>query len=153
MLTRSHKILIVLLAAQTGLAVVTLTRSDDAAPIKEHPLLAKFDAAAVTRIQIASKSGKPIDLVRRGSDWVIASGYDHPVPAAKIDGLVTPIAKLAAATPVATQATRHEQLHVADDDFERKLVITAGGKDTALFIGGPVGSRRTALRIARDPRV
>lgn len=155
MFTRAHKILIALLAMQTGLAIVTLTltRNDDAAPIKEHPLLAKLDAAAITRIQIASKAGKPIDLVKHGSDWVIASGYDHRVPAAKIDGLLAPIAKLAAATPVATQATRHEQLHVADDDFERKLVITAGGGDTTLFIGGPVGSRRTALRIGGDPRV
>src|SRR3569623_1552937 len=139
MLTRFHKIMIVLLAAQVGLAVVTLTRGDDAAPLKEHPLLAHFDAAAVTRVQIATKTGKPIDLVKRGTGWVIASGFDHPVPAAKIDGLLAPIAKLAAAAPVATLAARYLQRHVADDVFDRMLVVTARGMYTTLYIGGPVG--------------
>src|SRR6185295_11430821 len=57
------------------------------------------------------------------------------------------------AAPIATQAARHKQLHVADDDFERKLVISAGGKDITLFIGGSAGPRRTAVRLGGDDRV
>src|SRR5690606_36584802 len=58
-----------------------------------------------------------------------------------------------AAAPIATQASRHKQLHVADDQFERKLTVTAGGKDTTLVVGSAAGARRNVLRIAGDSRV
>ena len=60
MFTRFHKLMIAPLAVQIALAVVMRTRADEAAPLKEHPLLAGFDAATVTRIQIADKDGKPV---------------------------------------------------------------------------------------------
>ena len=92
-------------------------------------------------------------LVKRDTSWVLASGFDYPVEQTKVTDVLSPIAKLAAAAPIATQASRHKQLHVADDDFERKLVITADGKDLTLFIGGFAGTRRTAVRIGGDDRV
>ncbi|HET9619808.1 MAG TPA: DUF4340 domain-containing protein [Kofleriaceae bacterium] len=161
MLTRFHKILIGLLAVQIVLAVIVLTRGDDATARKEHPLFAGFDAAKVTRVQVfgdkaAGAPGapgdkpadKPIDLVKRGNDWVLASGFDYPADAAKIGDALAPIAKLAAGAPIATQASRHKQLKVADDEYARKLVMTADGKDLTLFIGGSAGTRRTAVRLA-----
>jgi hypothetical protein len=153
MLTRFHKVLIVLLAAQVGLAVAIQLRHDDAAPPKEHPLLAGFDAAKVTHIQITDKAGKPIDLAKQGTSWVIASGFNYPVPEAKIDELLAPIAKLSAATPIATKATSEKQLHVADADFTHKITVTENGKDTTFFVGAPVGMRRMAFRFANDPNV
>ena len=164
MLTRFHKVLIAALAVQLILAVIVLTRGDDSAALKEHPLIAGFDAAKVTRLQVfagdsnkadAGKpdAAKPIDLVKRDTSWVLASGFDYPVEQKKVDDVLSPIAKLAAAAPIATQAGRHKQLKVADTDFERKLVITAGGKDVTLFIGGPAGARRTAVRLGGDDRV
>src|SRR4051812_35524863 len=122
MLTRFHKILIGLLVLQLGLVALTALRHDDAAPIKEQPLLAGFDAAKVTRLQVfAAGSAKPIDLARRDASWVLASHYDYPVDATKVTDVLTPIAKMAAAAPLSTQKSRHGQLHVADTDFERKL--------------------------------
>jgi hypothetical protein len=167
MLTRFHKILIAALAVQLILAVIVLTRGDDSAALKEHPILPGFDAAKVTRLQVfANDTGKaeagkpegksdakPIDLVKRDANWVMASGFDYPVEQTKLTDVLSPIAKLAAAEPIATQASRHKQLHVADNDFERKLVITADGKDVTLFIGSSVGMRRTAVRIGGDDRV
>jgi hypothetical protein len=153
MLTRFHKIMIALLAVQVALAVIVRTRGDDAAPLQEHPLLAGFDAAQVSRIQIAGKDGKPVDLAKKGDHWVIASGFDYPVPDSKVSELLAPVAKLAAASPIATSTTRHKQLGVADGDFTRKLTLTINGKDTTFFIGTPVGMRRSALRFANDPKV
>ncbi|HEX7839109.1 MAG TPA: DUF4340 domain-containing protein, partial [Kofleriaceae bacterium] len=164
MLTRFHKILIAALAVQLVLAVIVLTRGNDSAALKQHPILAGFDAAKVTRLQVlAGDSGnqeaakpeaaKPIDLVKRDAGWVLASGFDYPVESAKVTDVLSPIAKLAAAAPIATQASRHKQLRVADTDFERKLVITAGGQDLTLYIGAPAGARRTAVRVGGDDKV
>jgi hypothetical protein len=160
MLTQFHKILIAALGVQLVLAVIVLTRGNDSAALKERPIIAGFDAAKVTELKVFGKptdakpdAGKPVDLVKHDKDWVLASGFDFPVEQKKVDDVLSPIAKLAAAAPIATQAARQKQLHVADDDFERKLVISAGGKDTTLFIGGAAGARRTAVRLGGDDKV
>ncbi len=158
MLTRFHKILIAALAVQLVLAVIVLTRGDESAALKERSIITGFDAAKVTRLQVfPSATGKPIDLVKKDpakdSSWVLASAFDYPVDQTKVNDVLSPIAKLAAAAPIATQSSRHVQLHVADTDFERKLVITAGGKDLTLYIGSPAGARRTALRIGGEDKV
>lgn len=155
MLTRFHKILIGLLAAQLLLIVIVMTRSNDNAALKEHPLIPGFDVAKVTRVQVSSsgEAGKTIDLVKRDAGWVLASAFDYPADQTKVSDALTPITKLAAAAPIATQAGRHKQLHVADTDYERKLVITRDGKDLTLFIGGSAGARRTAVRVGGDDNV
>ena len=153
MLTRFHKILIGLLAVQLALAVVILVRGDAHAVEKPQPLLAGFDAATVTRVQVVGNDKTTVDLVNKNGAWVVASSFDYPVEESKVTDLMSQIAKLSAAAPIATQDRRHKQLGVADTDFQRKLVITAGGKDTTLFVGGSAGLRRTAIRFAGDARV
>jgi hypothetical protein len=154
MVTQFHKILIAALGLQIVLGAVVLTRGRDSAALREHPIVAGFDAAKVTRLQVfAGAEAKPIDLVKKDANWVMASGFDYPVEATKVTDALSPIAKIAAAAPIATQSARHKQLHVADTDFERKLVITANGKDLTLFIGGSAGARRTAVRLGGDDSV
>ena len=158
MLTRFHKVLIALLVVQLVLVVIVMTRGDDAASLKEHPVLAGFDAAKVTRIQIfaagvAGAPAKPIDLVKRDAAWVLASAYDYPVDATKVTDLLSPLAKMSAAAPIATQAGRHKQLHVGDAEFERKLVITRDGKDLTLYVGNQAGVRHTAVRVGGTDNV
>jgi hypothetical protein len=148
MLTRTHKILIGAFGVQVVLALVMWLRGNAATALKEHPILAGLDAAKVTRVQVYGENRPPVDLVKKDKNWVIASSFSYPADAAKITKLATSIAKMAAAEPIATQAARHKQLRVADDEFERKLVITADGKDTTLFVGTPAGMGRSAVRIA-----
>ena len=155
MLTRFHKIAIALLAVQLGLAVIMLTRGDDSAARKPEPVLAGFDAAKVTKLAVFAKDGsKPaVELSKQGTSWVLASSFGYPATDSKVGDLLASLAKMSAAAPVATQASRHKQLRVDDAEFERKLVITADGKDTTLFVGTQAGLRRTAVRLAGDARV
>jgi hypothetical protein len=154
MLTRFNKILLGVLAVQVVLAVLVLVRKDASAPLKDQPLLSGFDAATVTRIQVfASGKAKPLELAKRGDGWVIASHHDYPAEISKVTDALAPVAKLAAAEPVATSATRHKQLRVADGEYDRKVIVTAGGQDTTLYIGGSAGLRRTAVRLGSDENV
>jgi Domain of unknown function (DUF4340) len=154
MLTRFHKVLLGALVVQLILVVIVLTRSDDNAALKERALLPGFDVAKVTRVQVfANGEAKAIDLVKRDASWVLASSFDYPVDPAKVTDLLTPLAKVSAAAPLATQAGRHKQLRVADGDFERKLIITRDGKDLTVFIGSSAGIRRAAFRIGGDDKV
>ncbi|MGE3455719.1 MAG: DUF4340 domain-containing protein, partial [Kofleriaceae bacterium] len=153
MLTRLHKILIGLLVAQIALVVVTATQCGEPPATTEQPLLAGFDAATVTRLQVFPSNGPPIDIVKRDTGWVLASSFDYPVEPNKVTDVLAPIAKMAAADPIATQPARHAQLRVGEAAFERKLVITAAGKPITLFVGSPAGSRRNAVRFGGDDRV
>ncbi len=155
MLTRFHKVLIALLVVQLGLAIVMLTRSDDSAAAKPEPVLAGFDVAKVTKLAVFTQDGtKPaIELAKQGDGWILTSSFGYPVPESKVSDLLASIVKMSAASPIATQASRHKQLRVDDGVFERKLVISAGGKDTTLFVGSQAGARRVAVRQGGDSRV
>jgi hypothetical protein len=171
MLTRFHKVMIALLAVQIVLAIVMLMRGDDSVAKKAEPLLPGFDAAKVTKIAVYAKpdaDGKPADgkpndaksadkpsveLVKKNGAWVISSAFDYPAEDSKVADVLSPIAKMAAASPIATQADRFKQLRVDDAAFERKLVLTIDGKDTTLYFGGAAGTRRTAVRLGGDARV
>lgn len=154
MLTRLHKILLALLLLQVGLAIVMLTRRDEATARKPEPVLAAFDAAKVTKLTVFGKDGTSpaVVLTKRGDQWVVSSSFDYPVAETKIGDLLASIAKMSAGSPIATQASRHKQLHVDDAAFERKLVITAG-TDTTLLLGNQAGQRRTAVRRGGDAAV
>jgi hypothetical protein len=155
MLTQFHKILLGLLAVQLILIAVVRSRGNDSGALKEHLLVSGFDVAKVTRVQVSSsgEGAKTVDLVKKDAGWVVASSFDYPADQAKVTDALTPITKLAAAAPIATQAGRHKQLKVADGDFERKLVITRDGKDLTLYIGSSAGARRTAFRVGGEDSV
>ncbi|MBX3156084.1 MAG: DUF4340 domain-containing protein [Deltaproteobacteria bacterium] len=158
MLTRLHKILIGLLAVQLLLVFVFVVGGGGgSSSTVEKPLLAGFDAAKVTRIQVFGPgvdAARPVDLVKKGAEWTLASGYDFPVEPKHVEDLLGAIGKMAAASPVGTKAARHRQYKVADDEFERRLVIgVEGGGDTTVYVGGNAGPRRTAVRLGGDDRV
>lgn len=155
MLTRFHKILIALLAVQVVLAIVMLTRKDDSAAQKPVSVLAGFDAAKVTKIAVFAKDGTTpaVELAKQGSSWAVTSSYNYPATDSKVGDLLASLAKMAAPSPMSTQASREKQLHVDDAEFERKVVVTAGGKNTTIFVGNPAGSRRTAVRLGGDAKV
>jgi hypothetical protein len=155
MLTRFHKILIGLLVAQLALIVVVFAFGGGEAAQVDKPLLPGFDASKVTRVQVFAKDNPKVavDLVKKDKGWRMASAFDYPADDAKVSAVLGPIAKMAAAAPIATQQARHAQLHVGDTEFERKLVITADGKDITLYLGSPAGSRRNAVRLGGDDRV
>ena len=151
MLTRFHKILIGLLAVQLALAIYTTTRGGPSAPTKEKPLLAGYDAAKVTRLQVTGTgAAKPIDLVKQGDAWVVASQFGFPADASKVSDALGALGRMAAADPIATRAGRHAQLGVGDAEPTRKLIVTADGKDTTIILGNNAGPRRTAVRLGGD---
>jgi hypothetical protein len=159
--TRGNKILAGLLAVQLVLAIVMLTRDRGGGLAAPAPLTAGLDAKAVTRVQIFAKRDKTatgddkpaLDLAKKGDAWVMASGFDYPVDATKIDTLVGNLARLQSRGPITTSAARHGQLGVADGGYERKLIITTAKGDQVFLVGGPAGAQRTAVRVGTGAAV
>lgn len=163
-MNRLSKILLGVLVVQLAILAVVLSVSGEQRPSRPQPLLAGFDAAKVTRVQIfpakddqagvtAQPPTPPIDLVKRGESWVVASSHDYPALSTPITDLLSKLGGLTHAGAIARGAARAKQLGVADEDYQRKVVLTIGGKDVALLVGNPVGSRQTAVRLGSDAAV
>jgi hypothetical protein len=149
--TKLNKILIAVMIAQLALAAFVLTRDDQIHIAPMQPVLAGFDAATVTRVQVFDKGGDTpaIDLAKVGDDaWKLTSGFDFPVDASKVGDLLTKVAAMKSRGPFATTAVRHEQLGVTDTGFEKKLVLTTPTGDVTVLVGNAEGGRTTAVRLA-----
>lgn len=170
-----NKILIAALVVQVGLALVIRASSDSGEALRNpEPLLAGFDGSQVTRIAIfdeprpePAKQGEgeaggeagdvqtgdepAIDLRRESSgsqvQWKLASHFGHAAKTGEVDALLEKLASLQSRGPVVTSEVRHKQLHVAADDYRRKLVIETGAGRTTLYVGAPAGSRQVSVRI------
>jgi len=159
--TRLNKILLAALAVQLVLAIVMLGR-DHGAPVARLAAVAPdLDAAQVTRVQIfdrrergATGAAKPaVDLQKAGDGWTLASHFAYPADPSKVTTLLSNLAAMKARGPMATSAARHVQLGVADDVYERKVVLTTPAGERTFFVGQSAGGRRTALRKGGDARV
>lgn len=146
-----HKTLAIVAAVQVVLvAVMWLRGGVDASVTKPHVLLPGFDASKVTKVEIEAGSGDGVELAKQGSDWVVASAWNTPVRGTAIDGFLSALAKMSAASPIATSASKHEALQLTKETAVREVTITADGKDATLLIGKGLGGGRTAVRFAND---
>ena len=154
-MTRLHKILIGLLVVQIALSVFIMVRDDGVRLAPMKPVIPKLDVAAVTRVQVFDKNGeKPvIELAKAGDAWQLASHFNHPVAAGKVDEILGKLGAMKSRGPIATTQVRHEQLGVADKKFERKIVLVTAKGETTVWIGGAGGGRLTAVRVGTDARV
>lgn len=167
-MNKLNRILLGVLAAQIALVLIFQLRGEDTTIGKLEPILPAFARDKVDRVRVfdrtarapegeadqpASPKGKPgdkpsVDLVKKGSAWVLASHYDYPVTADKVTDLLDKIDGMRTRGAIASGAAREKQLEVADDSYQRKVIVTSGGKDTTFFVGASAGSRQTSVRLA-----
>lgn len=154
-MTKLNKALLGAMVVQLFLLVFVYTRTDKVTMSTMQPVLAGFDSAQVTRIQVFDKNAEAVgaDLVKTGDAWKVANGYDYPVDATKVNDLLQKLAAMKTRQPIATSPVRHQQLGVADKGFEKKLVITTAKGDTTLLVGNQAEGRTTAVRVAGNAKV
>jgi len=146
-MSRINKILIGALVAQIALIVVVRMGSGRSHIAPLTSLIDGFSAGDVSSVSISGsgKDAKSVTLTRKADGWVLSSHFDYPADGDKVDQLLDKIAGARARTPVTRSAARHRQLKVAADEFDRKIEL--GGTGTTVFLGAPVGARKTAVRL------
>ena len=170
-MNKLNRILVGVLGFQVLLVLFFHLRGEDTSIGKLEPLLPGFAGDKVERIRIFDRTarsdvktpddeqdegaakGKPganpsIDLVKKKDAWVLASHFDYPVDKQKVTDLAEKIADMRSRAPIASGKARQAQLEVADGAYQRKVVVTAGGKDTTFYVGSSAGQRQTSVRIA-----
>ncbi|MBK9070830.1 MAG: DUF4340 domain-containing protein [Myxococcales bacterium] len=83
---------------------------------------------------------------------MIASHYNQPVDPAKIATLVAALIDAEASVPITSDLKRQAELHVADNEYDRKLTVTMGGRQQTIYIGLTTG-QTAAVRLGGRPEI
>ncbi len=150
---RSLTILSVILFIQLALGAGIYFSGQSSAQKQGRQQLISVDPQQVTEILISS-ADTDLLLKKESSGWVLPQSQKVPVAAAKITTLLNKIADIKRPWPVAKSAATYKRFSVADDHFERKLVLRHGDADlVTLLLGSSPGFRKVHARIAGENEV
>src|SRR5579863_3265 len=135
---RGMTALVVVLAVQLALALLLLMRRDPLAGIPgtalllpagtahgaDHLVIESRPAAGAS----ASASASRIELAKKDGQWILPTAYDAPADSNRVGTLLDHLATLKRGLPIATTEAALRRFKVVDDDFERRVVLGAGGK-------------------------
>jgi hypothetical protein len=116
------------------------------------PLL-NLEMDAVSAIEISTADGDSVRLERSGDGWVLPVLDGFPASGSRVDSMLEDLAGLKRPLPVATSAEAQRRFRVAEDAFERRLVLRGEGGETTLMVGDSPGFRRLFARIAGEDAV
>lgn len=154
-MTRLNQVLIALLVGQVGLAVAL--RMGEAPPAIRPlaPVVTGLDSATVSKIAVydrrqrgdAAPEKPAVELTKTGDGWAMSSGFGYPALTQKVTDFLAKLGGLQARGALASGVGRQKQLAVADDLWERKIVLTTPAGERTFFVGSPAGSRRYGFRV------
>jgi hypothetical protein len=151
-MTDSRFILTGLLLLQLGLALGLYWHrlEPDAGDLTPVPLL---DAGArVAELRISDMQQEAL-LVLKDGQWRLPALADLPADGAKVEAALARLKRTATGWPVTTTAASHQRFEVAPDNYQRRLVLSAGGRPVELFLGTSPGFRKVHLRRAGEEAV
>ncbi len=139
-MNRRNQILAALLVVQLVIAGLVVVLPAQAAHQTLRPLMSQITPADVTALTIREQPDKRIYIARKDDAWVLPEIEDYPVNGTKVTELLDKLTGIQVGQPVATTATSHARLQVAEDAFARRVDLTTARGDQALFLGPARGA-------------
>ncbi len=144
-----------LLVLQIGLVVALQfgghTGSDISKP--DAPLLG-FAVDAVTALEITGPDNDRMVLQKSGGGWLLPDSFAAPASPEQVAALFTRLSGLKQGFAVATSSAAAKRFKVADDLFQRHVVLKAGaGVVGDLYVGTSPGFRQIHARKAGSEAV
>jgi len=147
-----EKILGLIGAAVVGIIVIAITltnhevgRRDAKAPAR----LFTAEAADVDSVTIEGPDGNQLSLLRKGDGWVLPDLDSFPADRQRVEDMLKHLLAIHEDFPVASDPDAWIRFKLADDNFERRITLSGGGKNLAtLYLGTPEGPRQTHARPA-----
>lgn len=139
----------VLLGIQLALAVaLNITDKENRAASPAAPLFG-FAADAVTALEINGPEGERVVLRKNDGGWILPDFFAAPAAGDQVSGLVGKLADLKQGFTVAASTEAAGRFKVADDGFERHVVVKEGDRVVGdLYIGGSPAFRQVHARKA-----
>lgn len=134
-------------------AVVLLDKEPYQAFEANEPLL-EFNPEEISRIDILTPDDPPLRLERGEHHWVLATLDDLPAAQPSLDKLLRKLAAMKPSWPVATTPAAASRFQVAEDQFERKLLLHQGDHGlTPIYLGTSPGFRKLHLRLEGENEI
>ncbi|GAB4333078.1 MAG: hypothetical protein Kow0089_01350 [Desulfobulbaceae bacterium] len=141
----------VLLVVQVVLAVLVHSGREEMAAFTPHANLLDFDPHTVDVVIVTGEDEKTVRLVREGNYWRFPEDhFGAPADGKKITDLLEKLGGLKQGLAVATTTEAAERFKVAEDAFQRHVVLEAGGKTVADFYLGTAPSFKKAHARVHD---
>lgn len=139
----------VLLAIQIGLAVVLYFQgSEKEMATPDGPLLG-IKAEAITDLEISGPERDRIVVRKSDGGWILPESFGAPANGEQVTALLTRLADLKQGLAVATSPAAATRFKVAEDLFERHVVVKEGDQVVGDFYAGTSpGFRRVHARRA-----
>jgi hypothetical protein len=142
-MNRPIQVLMGALVVQVVLAAVTWLPGSGGSTPKQALIAIPRDS--ITELDVATKpedgaTATPVKLVKEAAGWVIASEYDYPADATKVDAVLDKLTAVQVGDPIATSAASLDALKVGDTDYGRQVTVTGGGQTASLIVGGGSGN-------------
>jgi len=141
--------------SDTPLLQAGLTQSADQIVIESKPAApAAAASGSSSGAQLAPPQATHIALKKKDGQWVLPDAYDVPADATRVRSLLDRLAALKRGLPIATSESALRRFKVVDAEFERRLVLSAGGKALGtVYFGSSPGLRKSDARTAADRAV
>ncbi|MDK9708079.1 MAG: DUF4340 domain-containing protein [Desulforhopalus sp.] len=151
---RTIQIATALLLVQLGLVVaLQFAGTGKDQPAANVPLLG-FAPEAVTSLTITGPENDRVLLQKSGNGWVLPEYFNAPASASQVSAVLARLAGLKQGIAVATTAGAGKRFKVADDLFQRHVVIKAGESVVGdLYAGTSPGFRQIHVRKAGSENV
>ena len=144
-------LLLGLLLLQVAL-VIFMYRPNQNTGAPEVQLFEKLNPAEVTAMTISDGDGKSITLQKVSEEWQVGP-RQYPGDAENISKIFTKISVIKSSRLITKTKSSHVRLKVADETYDRKIVIVSPGGEVVFYIGTAPSSKSVHLRKAGDNEV
>jgi uncharacterized protein DUF4340 len=143
----------VLLMVQVALgAAVLLLRPGLSGAAPASPLIA-LAPAAIDQVTIDG-DGKTTTLQLKDKRWTVQQLDGFPADQAEVAAFIDRVAAVKRGLPLATSTGALKRFKVADDGYDRKIVLAGAGKTLGtIYVGSAIDARHANGRAAGDPAV
>jgi hypothetical protein len=138
-----------LLVLQIGLAVTLYVGDRGSATTTPHTPLLGFTVDAATAVEITGPENDRIVLQKIGTSWILPDSFAAPANTEQVRALLARLSGLKQGLAVATSSAAAKRFKVADDLFQRHVVIKTGDSVVGdLYVGTSPGFRQIHARKA-----
>lgn len=126
----------------------------DMGPVESEGLLLTFDPEQVTGIHVQTTDGEPVLVTKTEDGWIIPALKNLPAAKHRVTSLLSKLKGLEKGLPVATSEAALKRFKVADQSFERKLMLERDdAPPVILYLGDSPGFRRLFVRADGDEAI
>ncbi|MGQ9667459.1 MAG: DUF4340 domain-containing protein [Anaerolineae bacterium] len=153
-ISRVNQLLAVLLVIQLIVIGVVFWPRGGATSAPAVALLEGLDASKAVKLTVKDSQGAEVVLERKAGTWVLPNEDDYPCDENRVKEFLDKVASLQSNRLVTENSTSHRRLRVADDAFERQIIITMeDGVSYTLYLGTSPAYQVTHARRAGQNQV